>query len=85
MKEIRLGWPDHAYVTIHMDGEHVATMTSVDETGIPVPLLDLIRAAPDLLSAAVEAIDWAQGCDEDAVPDWVSAMAAAVGKAQGRM
>ena len=60
VSEISLGWPDSQTVEVFMDGKHVATMTNAPgyEDGIPVGLFNLMRAAPQLLSACHKSLDY---------------------------
>jgi len=84
--EISLGFPDSQTVEVFMDGKHIATMTNAPgyEDGIPMELFDLMRAAPDMLTACKRVLSYwncgpriVDGVDVDDV------VKAAVQKAEG--
>ena len=62
MKQITLYWPDDRMVEIHLDGKHVADVTSVG-LDFPSELFNLLLALPymtDALKVAVNGLDFAQ-------------------------
>jgi hypothetical protein len=62
MKQITLYWPDDQMVEIHLDGKHVADVTSVGPE-FPTELFNLLLALPymtDALKVAVTGLDFAQ-------------------------
>ncbi len=59
---ITLYWPDDKTVAIHLDGKHVADVTSV-ESDFPTELFNLLLALPYMthaLKVAVNGLDFAQ-------------------------